>query len=121
MIRIGQVLKIPPRGQGSRPSLVYQVQPGETLSGIANKFGVSTRALQDLNDISKPQFLRAGVSLRIPANGKPQYAWHTIQAGQTMASIARKYGVSIDAIASANQLNDVDSIRIGQKLKVPGG
>ena len=117
-IRIGQVLKIPPNGQ--RP-VIHKVRSGETLIGIARRYGTSARQLQALNDIDRPEYLRAGVRLQVPASGRPAYAWHTIKSGQTVETIARKYGVSVRAIASANNLDDINRIRAGQKLKVPGG
>ncbi|WP_158523220.1 LysM peptidoglycan-binding domain-containing protein [Oceanococcus atlanticus] len=117
-IRIGQVLKIPPNGQ--RP-VIHKVRSGETLIGIARRYGASVRQLQALNDIDRPEYLRVGVRLQVPASGRPAYAWHTIRSGQTVETIARQYGVSVSAIASANALSDVNRIRAGQRLKVPGG
>ncbi len=117
-IRIGQVLKIPPNGQ--RP-IIHKVRSGETLIGIARRYGTSVHQLQALNDIDRPEYLRAGVRLQVPASGRPAYAWHTIRSGQTVETIARQYGVSVSAIASANALSDVNRIRAGQRLKVPGG
>ncbi|MGJ8668356.1 MAG: LysM peptidoglycan-binding domain-containing protein [Oceanococcus sp.] len=121
-IRIGQVLKIPPRGgnKASRTS-IYTVRSGDTLSSIARRFGTSVGRIQTANGISNPQHLRVGVRLKVPSNKLSSYAWHTIRSGQTVESIARKYGVSVQSIASANDLSNINRIRVGQKLKVPGG
>jgi LysM repeat protein len=44
----------------------YVIQPGETLSVIAERFGVSVAAIVDLNEISNPDRIEAGVSIKIP-------------------------------------------------------
>lgn len=55
-----------PEPAGQRGGDVYRVLPGDTLSGIATKLGVSARSLQDINGISNPSHIRAGQVLRVP-------------------------------------------------------
>lgn len=119
-IRIGQVLKIPTGSSTGQPR-IYKVRSGDTLSSIARRFHTRVSRIQIANGISNPRDLRAGVRIKIPSGNAPSYAWHTIRSGQTVESIARKYGVSVSAIASANGLSNVNQIRAGKKLKVPGG
>ena len=119
-IRIGQLLKVPNKGAATRVRS-YKVRSGDTLSSIARRFGTTVKRIKSVNGISNPRHLRAGVRLKIPAGKRPTYAWHTIRSGQTVESIARKYGVSVQSIASANDLSNINRIRAGQKLKVPGG
>jgi LysM repeat protein len=47
--------------------------------------------------------------------------WHTVQQGETLASIARRYGTSWQAISQANSLVNPNQIYVGQKLKIPSG
>lgn len=54
-----------------------------------------------------------------PADTSEEGTWHTVQAGETLASIARKYGTTWQAIAQANSLTAPYTIHIGQKLKIP--
>ncbi len=120
-IRIGQVLKIPPTRtrQRSKP-LLHAVRPGETLAGISRRYGVSVGSLQKTNGIDDPQRLQVGARLKVPGGQPPRVAYHTILSGQTVETIAKKYGVSIQAIASINGLQDVNRVQAGQRLKLPG-
>lgn len=121
-IRVGQTLKIPPAGTSrSRPPAVYTVKSGETLTGIAQRYRVSVASLQAINGIGRPELIRAGQRLKIPGDASAVASYHTIRAGQTIESIARHYGVSASALAQANELDDVNFIRVGQRLRVPGG
>ncbi len=54
-----------------------------------------------------------------PADTSGGGTWHTVQAGETLSSIARKYGTTAQAIAQANNLTAPYTIYIGQKLKIP--
>ena len=69
-IKVGQVIKIP-KNSGSKaaaPKAIpasYTIKPGDTLSGIASKFGVSQRTLQKLNNIENPNKIIAGRTLRL--------------------------------------------------------
>jgi LysM repeat protein len=77
LIRVGQVLKLPPATNSasaprsaqvntSRSSLrSYSVRPGDTLSGIASRFGTTTRVLMSLNRITKPNLIRVGAVIQV--------------------------------------------------------
>lgn len=69
-IKVGQVIKIPKNGgaKAAAPKAIpasYTIKPGDTLSGIASKFGVSQRTLQKLNNIGNPNRIIAGRTLRL--------------------------------------------------------
>lgn len=63
--------------------------------------------------------LLATLLLAAPTSAGPG-GTHVVRAGETLASIARQYGVSASAIASANGITNPDLIRAGQKLVIPG-
>jgi len=98
----------------------YVVQSGDTLLGIAIKLNTSAAALQALNGLSDPNVLRAGQVLKVPAPptgaGSSTYV---VQAGDTLGAIALRFRVSVDALARANRLTDLDKLRVGQQLIIP--
>ncbi len=70
-VRLGQKLKVPPRGTGKKkkdvPLKVHRVKKGDTLSGIASRHGVSVSALTTANGISRKSTLHLGQKLKLPA------------------------------------------------------
>jgi len=118
----------------------YTVQKGDSLWNIARKNGVTVTALAEANGISKNSVLKVGQSLQIPAattapvtsmgnshmsshdNAAPVGAGSTyvVKAGDSLGKIAKRSGTSVRAIKANNNLHS-DTIRVGQKLKIPGG
>jgi len=137
VIRPGQELVIPSRDQSraSAPaasaSVTHIVRAGESLWTIARRYGTTVRAIAAANDIDPDKALRVGTRLDIPAGGAApeEAAGHSeaeaielyeVRAGDSLWTIARRYGISLSALARANDL-EVDAIlRVGQVLMVPG-
>ncbi len=95
----------------------YTIHSGDTLSGIAKQFGVTTQTILSANPGVSEQRLKLGATLDIPSTSG---ATHHVASGETLESIARAYGVSIADIADANQLDVQSTLHIGQTLTVPG-
>ncbi len=96
----------------------YEVQPGDTLLGIASTFGVDVPTILSTNGMSDPDLIKPGVELRIlPVKGIE----YTVQKGETLADIAYKYQVDMGLLLDYNDLDNPDVIRVGQKLVLPGG
>ena len=102
--------------------ITYTVQPGDTLLGIAQKFKLDADTIMwasgRLED--HPDLLRVGQVLTIlPVDG----IYHTVQEGETLESIAKKYKVDVEAITQCeyNDLKEPYKLTPGQKLIVPGG
>jgi len=101
----------------------YVVQPGDTVLGIAQKFGLKPESIQWANaDLElNPDLLRVGDQLSIlPIDG----ALHTVKVGDTLSSIATKYKVSIEEIINygPNNISDPSAaLIVGTQLIVPGG
>jgi len=101
----------------------YIVQPGDTVLGIAHKYGLNPETLQWANsDIEKnPDLLTIGKKLRIlPIDG----AIHRVNRGDTLSKIASSYNVTLETIMGyvPNNINDPSSpISVGQELVIPGG
>ena len=110
------LLTVPVLAQGGS---TYTVQPGDTLADIAAGYDVTLQDLMTANGLSDPDFIFVGQTLTIP--GAAAMGYYTVQPGDTLADIAAKLGTSVQALASANNLSDVDTIYVGQVLNVPGG
>ena len=102
-------------------SAAYTVRPGDTLSGIAARLGVSVTDLARANAISDPDRVFAGRSLAVPGAraGATPGRVHTVVGGDNLTTIARRYGVSVRALASANRLDPSRYLRLGARLVVP--
>jgi len=102
---------------------IHVVQWGETLSIIASRYGVTVEAILVVNGLSDPNFVYVGQRLIIPTStgGSGQGGQHVVAPGETLTSIALRYGTSVAALAAANGLGDTDFIYVGQVLVIPGG
>jgi LysM repeat protein len=107
----------------------YVVHPGDTLSDIALRHGTTVSALAEANHLADPNLIRIGQLLRIPdsAMGTPGYTTgaansetHTVVHGDTLISIARRYGLDLTALARTNGLNVNAPLHVGVVLHVPG-
>jgi LysM repeat protein len=110
----GQVVTVP---VNPPPPGTYVVQPGDTMSGIAQNFGVSLGALEAANpQVHDPNLIFPGQLLTIPAS----VVTYVVQPGDTMSGIAQNFGVSLGALEAANpQVHDPNLIFPGQLLTIP--
>jgi LysM repeat protein len=97
----------------------HRIRQGETLSGIAAKYSTSVTRLTRMNDLQDPNFIVAGLKLRVPGSTSSAVTYE-VRAGDNLSSVAHKHGVSIARIVKANKIADQNLIVIGQKLKIPG-
>jgi membrane-bound lytic murein transglycosylase D len=103
----------------------HRVKRGETLSGIARRYGVTVANLQQANGM-RGSVVQTGRSLRIPATRTTMARAsttrsHRVQRGQTLTHIARRYGVSLQRLRAANGLGGSSTLRAGQVLRIPQG
>jgi LysM repeat protein len=105
------------------------VAPGDTLTGIARRTGVTVKRLVQVNGIDDPNRIFIGQVLKLAAS-EPAVAtpavqgasrrMHVVVAGEHLTRIARRYGVTIAAIVEANGIADPSRIFPGQRLVIPG-
>jgi murein DD-endopeptidase MepM/ murein hydrolase activator NlpD len=101
----------------SKPT-TYTIQEGDTVSGIAKKFGISVNTILWANDMTARSLLKLGHDLTIlPVSG----VQHSVKKGETLGAIAKMYGTDIDKILSANRVQAASQIRIGESLVIPDG
>ena len=111
----------------------YKVRRGDTLSKIAAHQQVSERELTALNDLRSRNAIRMGQVLRLPDHASasepavvvhvepvPADRIHRVRRGETLASIAARYGVTEAEIVAANSLRSRNVIGVGQRLRLPG-
>lgn len=120
-LKIGQKLTVP-NNSSTTPSgsTTYMVKSGDTLYGIATKYGVSVEDIKRVNGLSN-NLLQIGQKLTIPSSndvGSSTSVNHTVQKGDNLYNIAQKYNVTVSAIMNANNLNTT-LLQIGQILKIP--
>jgi LysM repeat protein len=113
-------------GGSSRSGRFHIVQRGESLDSIAGQYsGVSPDTIAAANGITNGK-VYTGTRLYLdgPAfvgKGSGGSASYVVQAGDRLGDIAAKYGTNISTLADMNGLSDVNVIRSGQTLSVPGG
>ncbi|MEC7790838.1 MAG: LysM peptidoglycan-binding domain-containing protein [Pseudomonadota bacterium] len=127
VIRVGQSIQIPMGTSGKRRLLsradpgVYTVAPGDTVCGVAQRYGVKCRALLAANGLTSGSVLSVGRRLVIPGalaetRGGDTY---TVRKGDSACGVASRYGVSCDTLLAANELSQQDLIYPGQTLRIP--
>ena len=103
------------------PTPTHVVQQGDTLFSIAQRYGTTVEAIRAANGLPD-NTIRAGQVLFIPASTQqllsPGYVEHTVAPNDTLFSIARRYGTTVEVIRQANGLSN-NTIAIGQRLLIP--
>lgn len=140
LIRTGQTLLVPlsdqalaaagdslPASESTAPGATrgatYNVRRGDTLSQIADRHGVSLRALRASNGL-RGSMIRAGQTLRIPVTDTArtgsgqQTIVHHVRRGDTLWRIARRYKVDIKQLQHWNEIASRDVLKLGQKIMV---
>lgn len=95
----------------------YTVQPNDTISDIAVKFGVSQNTILQNNGFLDPKRLKPGTVLKIPA---ADGLLHVVAKGDTLSSIGKKYNVDVEKILTQNQLTEGAILAEGMELILPG-
>ena len=93
----------------------YLIQPGDTLSEIAEKFNTSVDTLCKINNIENPDLIYAGDTLLIPKNNTTYYV---IQEGDTLSEIAVKFNTTVVNLCELNNIENPDLIYAGNSIRV---
>lgn len=95
----------------------HTVQSGETLSGIAAKYGTTYQSLAAINGIDNPNLIYAGQVLKLTGSAAASKTY-TVQSGDTLSGIAAKYGTTYQRLAQINGISNPNVIYPGQVLKI---
>ncbi|MCP2032742.1 LysM repeat protein [Okibacterium sp. HSC-33S16] len=108
----------------------YTVESGDTISGIASKFGLATASVLALNGLGWSSMIFPGQVLLLtgataspdaptPAPSAPAASTYTVVSGDTISGIASAHGVSVAAVFAANGLSSASIIYPGQNIAIP--
>jgi LysM repeat protein len=109
----------------------YTIKSGDSLSGIAQRFGTTTRKLMKLNNIADANKIRIGQVLKLPGASTSTAApapapapsatgrTYTIKSGDSLSGIAQRFGTTTRKLMNLNDITDANLIRIGQVIKLP--
>jgi LysM repeat protein len=117
-----QDLVIPASGDGE--AVTHVVQIGENLFRISLKYGTTVEAIAAANNIINPNLVYAGQQLTIVQGGQTPggstgVRYHVVQPGETLWSIAMRYGTTPWNIAAANGIANINFIYAGRTLRIP--
>ena len=111
----------------------YTVQKGDTYYSISKKYNISLQELYSVNGIDENDVLKVGQVLKIPGKSTAENTSekstttvstaktsnYEVVAGDTLYSISKKFGTTVDNLRSLNGLTESSVLKIGQVLKVP--
>ena len=117
----------------SEPNLQYYfVKSGDNLDNLAYQWNTTVKNIVNINNITDPNFLFIGQKLQIPSeyldklnsanvnkNNDNYSLSYTVKMGDSLWSIAKKFGISIEQLSNINGLRKQNFLHIGQKLQIP--
>ncbi len=123
-VQNGQIKKKPVQ-ELEKESTTHTVKKGESLYRIAKIHKISVKALRKANDLGKNDSISPGQSLVLPTNTKEITKkkegknTHVVAKGDTLKSLSRRYGVSVDEIMEANHLTNPKQLKVKMVLNIP--
>jgi len=124
VINVGQIIKVPTSGSTPAPASkgsTYTVVSGDTLSGIAAKFGTTYQIIAQINGITNPNVISVGQVLTIPSTKTQKLEGginHVVASGETLSGIAAKYGTTYQVLAQRNGISNPNLIFVGQQIRI---
>ena len=114
-LAIGQIIKLP--STSSTASDTYIVKKGDSLYSIARTYNTSVDKLKKINNLTS-NALAIGQVLKLPSSNASENLVYTVKKGDSLYSIAREYGTTVDAIKKLNNITS-NTLSIRQKLLLP--
>jgi LysM repeat protein len=131
------------RPASTTATVIHVVRSGETMSGIAKRYGVSLTKLLAANRLANTGLIFVGQRISVPGAKAPATpapstptpstpahstpatpsgagSIYVVKAGDSMSVIAQRHGVSLTKLLAANKLADASRIYVGQKIVIPG-
>jgi membrane-bound lytic murein transglycosylase D len=124
----GRATAAPTKSAAAPSTRSHQVKPGETLWGVARKYGVTVPALAAANGMTTKSQLVAGTRLQVPGAGaasapaspaaESSRMTYQVRRGDTLTQIAQRFNVSVEQLKAWNQIRQASSLKAGQKIVV---
>jgi LysM repeat protein len=152
LLQIGQIIRLPgvqgvggpvnappsapiastePQTDAVQNSQQHIVQPGDTLLGVALRYGLTWQELAAANGLTEHDLLQIGQKLVLPGQNNPALTattpnpaltktarYHTVGAGETIISIALHYGLNWETLLRLNHLGEKSILQIGQQIRL---
>lgn len=97
----------------------YRVKGNESIDDIARKFRTNSEYIQDLNNMYFGENVREGMDIIVPMNKEKYFDSYTINTGDTLYGISKKYNINPELLAALNGLSMADYIYPGQVVLLP--
>lgn len=97
----------------------YIVKNTDTLESIANQFKISPNTILDINNLTYNDMLRKGMEIIVPTNLQEYFTTYTINEGDNLYQIAKRYNINPTLLAAVNGLNESDYIYPKQEILIP--
>lgn len=97
----------------------YTLSDGESLNDVAKKFNTTVKNILDLNNIHDDSYIRQNMDLIVPTDSKDYYNYYTVEKGDTLYQIGRKYNINPELLAALNGLNMDDYIYPNEQILIP--
>ncbi len=138
MLKVGERITIPGKNTKivnygeNTANTIYTVKPGNTLLGIASKYGIPLQTIERYNGLNNYSMLKVGERITIPgktgsfiSNSRKNYGnagltYVIVKPGMTLWSISQKFNVSLNVIKNINHISGND-IHAGEKIFLKGG
>lgn len=109
----------------------YTVKPGDSLAKIARRHGCTAQELAKANGLKLNSVIHPGLNMKLPAKGAaagetsaasavPADGSHSIQTGETLSAVSRRYNITLDALLAANPGINPKTLKVGQKIRLAG-
>ncbi|WP_417087874.1 GH25 family lysozyme [Eubacterium maltosivorans] len=108
----------PEAQENAQNTTTYIVQSGDTLSGIADRYGTTYQHLASINGIADPDLIYPGDVIVIDGVASGSGQTYTIQSGDTLSGIAGRFGTSVAHLAALNGIENPDLIYAGDTIRI---
>lgn len=120
LLRVGQQLRLPGGEDGEGEPATITVRPGDTLYEISLRHGVSVASLIAYNDLDGTMIHPGQELVLSPGETPPEPLEVVLGVGDSLWVLSRRYETSIDEIAAANNISRDATLRVGDRLVIPG-